>query len=165
MPERAKQESPRDFKHLAIHVLVEQGFIVFENIAAKEAVDVIVALPEPEEKKLNTAGVRIKTGAFRGKSPEGGWYFSEKTAEFSAENSPFIYIFCCEKREQPKNSLFPECWFIIVSPRELMQKTSTYINGNYSFNISEKQLYDPETDFFWKQHVNKFTEITKVLRY
>ena len=135
MPERSKQESPRDFKQLAIHVLVEKGFVVFQNIAAKEAVDAVVALPDAENKKLNFAGIRIKTGSLR----EDGWDFSEDTAKFSAENSPFFYIFCAEKREQQVNRLFPECWFIIVTPKQLMLKTpGSFRNGNYGFHISEE---------------------------
>lgn len=159
MPKRSKQESPRDFKHLAIHVLVEKGFIVFENIAAKETVDAVVALPEPEDKKLNLAAIRIKTGSLG----EDGWDFSEETAKYSAENSPFFYIFCAEKREQQADRLFPECWFIIVTPKQLMRKTSTFENGNYGFHISEDQLRDPDKKPFWNQHIDKFEDIAKAL--
>jgi hypothetical protein len=159
MHERSKQESPRDFKQLAIHVLVEKGFIVFQNIAANETVDAVVALSKPEDKKLNLAAIRIKTGSLL----ENGWYFSEETATYSAENSPFFYIFCAEKREQQADRLFPECWFIIVSPKELMRKTSTFRNGNYAFNISENQLSGPVGDPFWKPHINQFEQIAKAL--
>jgi len=159
MNKRSKQESPRDFKHLAIHVLVEKGFIVFQNIAAKETVDAVVALSKPEDKRLNLAAIRIKTGSLL----KNGWYFSEETAKYSAENSPFFYIFCAEKREQQADRLFPECWFIIVTPKQLMLKTSTFKNGNYRFNISEDQLHDPAKIPLWNQHIDKFEEIAKAL--
>jgi hypothetical protein len=37
------------------------GLLVFENIAAKDTVDVIVALPKGKE--LRTAGIRIRTSS------------------------------------------------------------------------------------------------------
>jgi len=58
---RADQQRPRYLKHLAIHVLVDMGLLVFENIAAKDTVDVIVALPKGKE--LRTAGIRIRTSS------------------------------------------------------------------------------------------------------
>jgi len=63
MGRRAKGEAPRDFKHLAIHVLVRMGFLVFSNIAAKDTVDLVVGIPKNGELKI--AGIRIKTSSFQ----------------------------------------------------------------------------------------------------
>jgi hypothetical protein len=84
------------------------GLLVFENIAAKDTVDVIVALPKGKE--LRTAGIRIRTSSL---GADGSWRFSENIAKYAIEKTPFFYIFCCGRKIEGKlfrsqhSSLYP----------------------------------------------------------
>lgn len=57
-----QQESPRDLKHLAIHKLVSEGFLVFNNVGAKDTIDLVIGVPKSGE--LRIAGMRIKASSY-----------------------------------------------------------------------------------------------------
>jgi len=126
---RAAQESPRDLKHLAIHMLVSKGFLVFSNVAAKDTIDLMIGVPKSGE--LKTAAIRIKTSSYH-KSRK-GWYFSESEAKFSIEKPHFFYIFCLDKKDEFKPM------FVVISNKDLKEMTDTYRDGNYAFQISKSQ--------------------------
>jgi hypothetical protein len=155
---RAQQESPRDFKHLAIHILVGMGFLVFSNIAAKDTIDLVVGMPK--ERELRTASIRIKTSSFQKRKEHWGWYFSEDTAQYSIEKTPFFYIFCLEKKEKLENTLISEPVFVVVSSAKLKSMTSTYKDGNYAIEISENQVTKKSG---WIDFINNFKQIRNAL--
>jgi hypothetical protein len=154
------EEDPRGIKHVAIHILVKKELMVFSNVAAKKAVDLVVALPT-REGKLNTAGVRIKTSSFRPK--RGGWYFSQASAKFFIDKDPFFYIFCLEEKEKSQNTILSKPVFMVVSSTDLMGKVKKVKinNGNYGIDISEEQLV---TDQFWISHRDEFDQIKEALK-
>jgi len=159
---RAKQEAPRDFKHLAIHVLVQRGLLVFNNIAAKDTVDLIVGIPKNGE--LRTAGIRIKTSSLQKR--EGRrfpyFYFSEDDAEYAVLKTPFFYVFCLEKKKTTEDTLIAEPTFIVISTSDLAKKTKSFNNGNYGVDISENQL-SPKSKRSWAKFIKNFDQIKKAL--
>jgi len=142
---RSLQESPRDFKHLVIHVLVNTGCLVFSNVGDREAIDLLVGVPKSGE--LRTAGIRIKTSSYNKK--EKRWFFSEKKAKYFVKKPHFFYVFCLEKRGRFKPI------FIVISYADLKKMSSTVKNGNYAINIYEKQVKEGE----WKNYVEDFEQI------
>jgi len=158
MGRRAKQEAPRDFKHLAIHVLVRMGFLVFSNIAAKDTVDLVVGIPKNGELKI--AGIRIKTSSLQPRKKGRGWYFSEDDAQYAVLKPSFFYVFCLEQKKKTENTLIAEPKFIVISRSDLAKKTRTFRNGNYAVKISENQV-NPTDD--WGNFVNNFEQIRGAL--
>lgn len=153
---RAAQESPRDLKHLAIHMLVSEGFLVFSNVAAKDTIDLIIGVPKSGE--LRTAAIRIKTGSYLEKRK--GWYFSESEAKFSIEKSYFFYIFCLDKKDEFKPA------FAVISTKDLKEMTTTYRNGNYAIEISAKQLEHAlanKKKSKWGKYIDNFEQIRLAL--
>lgn len=138
----AEQEAPRDFKHLAIHVLVGMSFVVFSNIAAKDTVDLVVGIKNGE---LRIAGIRIKTSSFQSRTRKGrkeswGWYFSEDRVQYAIMNTPLFYIFCSEAKKTTEEALISEPIFVVISSADLKKKAGTFKNGNYAIEISENQV-------------------------
>lgn len=149
---RAFQESPRYLKHLAIHVLVEMGFLVFSNVAAKDTIDSIVG--DPKMGELRTAAIRIKTSSYSANRK--GWYFSQEKANFFIDNSPFFYIFCL-KRERGSMPVF-----VVISSTDLKDMSKTVRNGNYAIDISKKQV-DKESKWTKYMGIEAFEQINRAL--
>ena len=149
---RASQESPRYLKHLAIHILVEMGFLVFNNVAAKDTIDSIVGIPRMG--KLRIAGIRIKTSSYS--EDRKRWYFSEDKAKFFIDKSPFFYIFCL-KRELGSMPIF-----VVISSSDLKKMSDTVRDGNYGINISKNQI---EKESKWTKYagMKAFEQIKRVL--
>lgn len=153
---RAAQESPRDLKHLAIHMLVSEGFLVFSNVGAKDTIDLVIGIPMFGE--LRTAGIRIKTSSYH--EDREGWYFSESEAKYSIEKSHFFYIFCLDKKGEFKPA------FAVILSKDLKAMTSTYRNGNYAIEISAKQLehaLDDKKKSKWGKYIDNFKQIRLAL--
>jgi len=55
-------DDPRGFKHLAIHVLAKEGFMIFNNVGPRKTIDHIVGMPVKGE--YRTAAIRFKTSSF-----------------------------------------------------------------------------------------------------
>jgi len=158
MGRRARQEAPRDFKHLAIHLLVQMGFLVFSNIAAKDTVDLVVGIPKNGE--LRIAGIRIKTSSLQWRKKRRCWYFSEDNAKYAVLKTPFFYFFCLEQKKTTEDTLIAEPKFIVISSSDLAKKTESFNNGNYSVEISENQV-NPTGN--WRNFVNNFEQIRRAL--
>jgi hypothetical protein len=125
------------------------GLLVFENVAAKDTVDVVVALSKGKE--LRTAGIRIRTSSL---GADGSWRFSEDIAKYSIEKTPFFYIFCCGRKTEGK--LFSEPAFVIVPQAQLKKMTKTFREGNYHIEISHSQLGEESR---WANFINNFQQI------
>lgn len=152
--ERGEQESPRNLKHLAIHMLVSEGFLVFNNVAAKDTIDLVIGVPKSSE--LRTAAICIKTSSYH--ENREGWYFSESEAEFSIEKSLFFYIFCLDEKDAFKPT------FVVISSKDLKEMTSTYRNGNYAFQISLSQREGTNTrGNDWTPFINNIEQIRYAL--
>jgi hypothetical protein len=161
MDKLAEQEDPRGLKHLAIHVLVKNGFLVFGNIAAKGATDVVVGLKKDEE--LRTAGIRIKTSSLHGESPNRYWKFSEEVSDTRILRTPFFYIFCCENTHNKDDSLIEEPIFLVIPATGLKNKTGTFDDhGNFSIQISENQPFKERDP--WRLCNNNFKIIIDSLK-
>jgi len=172
MGKRAKGEAPRDFKHLAIHVLVRMGFLVFSNIAAKDTVDLVVGISKNGE--LRIAGIRIKTSSFQKvkkrktsslqrRKESWGWYFSEDKAQYAVLKPSFFYVFCLEQKKTTEDTLIAEPKFIVISRSDLAKKTTTFRNGNYAVKISENQMNTTSNRSIWRNFVNNFEQIRRTL--
>lgn len=154
--ERATQESPRDLKHLAIHMLVSEGFLVFNNVGAKDTIDLVIALPKSGG--LRTAGIRIKTSSYH--ENRKSWYFSESEAKYSIEKSRFFYIFCLDRKGEFKPT------FAVISSTDLKTMTSTFRNGNFAIEISKSQLeraVSSKPRSKWRRYIDDFKQIRRAL--
>lgn len=140
-------------KHSAIHMLVREGFLVFNNVGAKDTIDLIIAVPTSDN--LRTAGIRIKTSSYH--RDRKGWYFSQSKAKYSIEKSHFFYIFCLDKKDE-----FARAAFAVISSKDLKAMTSTYRNGSYVIQISENQLERALADkkeSKWGKYIGNFKQI------
>jgi len=142
---RSMQKTPKNFKHLVIHVLVNMGFRVFNNIDAKNTIDLLVGIPKSGE--LRIAGLRIKTSSYN--KEEKRWYFSERSAKYFIAKPHFFYVFCLEKAGELRPI------FMVISSMDLKKISSTAKNGNYAINIYERQIKQGE----WKNYVENFEQI------
>lgn len=156
--EDSAKEYPRDLKHLAIHVLVNDRFLVFSNIAAKEKIDLVIGLYR--NNGLQLAGIRIKTSSFRQYQRGKEWNFEQKKAKHFVERTPFFYVFCLGQED-----IF-SLKFILVSSAELGEMVKVK-NGNYKFAVSENQI-DPRKykrgRKWYKFIVKDFTRIRDELK-
>jgi hypothetical protein len=149
---RASQESPRNLKHLGIHILVEMGFLVFSNVAAKDAIDLVVGIPKMGE--LRIAGIRIKTSSYS--EDRKGWYFSEDRAKFFIDKNSFFYVFCLKRDHE----FVPT--FVVISSTNFKKMSDTVRNGNYAFKISKNQV---ENESKWTEYlgIKAFEQIKRAL--
>jgi len=139
------QNNPRNFKHLVIHILLNMGCFVFNNVGAKDTIDLVVGIPKSGE--LRIAGIRIRTSSYNKK--EKRWYFSENNAKYFIEKPHFFYVFCLEQ----KNRVRPR--FIVISSADLKKMSPTVKNGNYAINIYEGQIKEGR----WKNYLQNFEQI------
>jgi hypothetical protein len=149
----------REYKHLAIHLLVEQSLLVFQNIADKRSIDAIVGLPEDGE--LRTAGIRIKTSSLNINNQTGKkyWAFKDILPEDLIEKTPFFYIFCCQKESDDLGKeLIHEPWFIVISSAGLKQLSKVGSDGKYNFSIPKEHL-----KLEWEPYVSNFKQIKDFL--
>jgi len=113
-------------------MLVEMGFLVFGNVAAKDTVDLVVGMPRNSE--LRVAGIRIKTSSI-GKDGK-KWAFKQTESAHFIERPNFFYIFCL-KTDNPLRPIF-----IVVSSADLarLMPSIRSSDGNYNFTISRRQV-------------------------
>jgi hypothetical protein len=158
-PENSSPRPAREYKHLAIHLLVEQDLLVFENIAEKKSIDVIVGLQT--EGELRTAGIRIKTSSLNTNNETGEkyWAFTDRLVKELVEKTPFFYVFCCQKRTEDESALIREPWFLVVSSARLKEMGKAGPDGTYNFSIYEKHL-----ELEWKRHKSDFKQIRDYLQ-
>lgn len=138
-------------KHLAIHALIEMGLLVFNNVGARDTIDLIVGLPKSNE--LRIAGVRIRTSSYN--EEEGRWAFSDKNSKYLIEKPNFFYIFCLKQRDSFKPI------FIVISSKNLRKlTTSLKADGNFGIEISKNQI---EKENKWTPYLDNFEQIKSAL--